>query len=168
LRHLRPWWDAHRHRIAPQVASRIEAMRRSGHLVVHTGKLLGLEPSGPWSCGSLVTYRPRRAEQVLALEVQRVINCTGIGVDLEGIDDPLVRQLLKVGLVRPDRARLGLDATTSSMLIDRQGEVVPGLFGVGPIIRGTFWEMVAVPDIRTQAEGVARTIMERRPIGRAA
>ncbi|HWL70171.1 MAG TPA: FAD/NAD(P)-binding protein [Geminicoccus sp.] len=165
LRHLRPWWDAHRHRIAPQVASRIEAMRRSGRLVLHSGKLQGLESSGPWSCGSLVTYRPRRSGQVLALEVQRVINCTGIGVDLAGSDDPLVRQLLQDGLVRPDRARLGLDATTSSMLIGRNGDVVPGLFGVGPIVRGTFWEMVAVPDIRTQAAMVARTVMERRPAG---
>jgi uncharacterized NAD(P)/FAD-binding protein YdhS len=170
LRHLRPWWDAHRHRIAPVVASQIEAMRMAGRLVLHVGKLVSLEASGPWSCGSLVTYRPRRSDRLLAMEVQRVINCTGIGVDLEGSNDPLVRQLLKDGLVRPDRARLGLDATTSSMMLDRQGEVVPNLFGVGPIVRGSFWEIIAVPDIRTQAAAVAKTILEHKParIGRAA
>jgi uncharacterized NAD(P)/FAD-binding protein YdhS len=170
LRHLRPWWDAHRHRIAPVVAKRIDQLRAEGKLILHTGKLMSLEASGPWSCGSLVTYRPRRSDAVLALEVQRVINCTGIGVDLEGSNDPLVRQLLDKGQVRADRCRLGLDATTSSMLIDRDGDVVPGLFGVGPIIRGTFWEMIAVPDIRSQAEAVARTILERKTkkVGRAA
>ncbi len=32
LRHLRPWWDVHRHRMAGTVADRIEAARQSGQL----------------------------------------------------------------------------------------------------------------------------------------
>jgi uncharacterized NAD(P)/FAD-binding protein YdhS len=146
-------------------------MRTSGRLAVHAGKLLGLEPSGPWSCGSLVTYRPRHAEKPLAFEVQRVINCTGVGVNLDGSRDPLIRHLLAEGLVRPDRHGLGFDATTSSMMIDQNGQVVRGLFGLGAIIRRTFWEIIAVPDIRTQAATVARTILEcrsSRNLGRAA
>ena len=34
LRHLRPFWDAHCHRIPPAVANRIEALRASGQLRV--------------------------------------------------------------------------------------------------------------------------------------
>ena len=30
IRHLRPWWDVHRHRIAPAVAERIETMQARG------------------------------------------------------------------------------------------------------------------------------------------
>jgi uncharacterized NAD(P)/FAD-binding protein YdhS len=76
------------------------------------------------------------------------------------VNDPLVRQLLASGTVRPDRTRLGLDCTTSSMMIDREGSVVAGLFGVGPVVRGAFWEITSVPDIRAQAETVARRVVE--------
>ncbi len=158
VRHLRPWWDVHRHRAAPDVAERIHRLQAEGRLVLHAGRLEALEPSGPWSCGALATYRPRGASASLALEVQRVINCTGTAVDLAAVDDPLIRQLLASGTVRADSARLGLDCTTSSMMIDAAGQVVPGLFGVGPVVRGAFWEITSVPDIRSQAVEVAKQI----------
>jgi uncharacterized NAD(P)/FAD-binding protein YdhS len=34
LRHLRPWWDIHRHRLPGEVAERIAAARASGLLAV--------------------------------------------------------------------------------------------------------------------------------------
>ena len=37
LRHLRTWWDVHRHRIAAPVAARIEAARASGQLASMPG-----------------------------------------------------------------------------------------------------------------------------------
>ena len=43
LRHLRTWWDVHRHRIAAPVAARIEAARASGQLGIHAGRIRGYE-----------------------------------------------------------------------------------------------------------------------------
>src|SRR5947208_3586916 len=39
LRHLRTWWDVHRHRIAAPVAARLEAAQASGQLRIHAGRL---------------------------------------------------------------------------------------------------------------------------------
>ena len=67
----------------------------------------------------------------------------------------LVRRLLCDGLVRPDAHRLGLDVTPSGALKDRRGAISRQLFAVGPVTRGAFWEMTAVPDIRRQCELLA-------------
>ncbi|HVK79135.1 MAG TPA: FAD/NAD(P)-binding protein, partial [Verrucomicrobiae bacterium] len=41
LRHARPWWDIHRHRLAPYVAERIGALEQSGALTALAGKVQG-------------------------------------------------------------------------------------------------------------------------------
>ena len=51
--------------------------------------------------------------------------------------------------------RLGLDVTGNCALLDRSGAISRRLFAIGPVTKGTFWEMTAVPDIRRQAELVA-------------
>jgi uncharacterized NAD(P)/FAD-binding protein YdhS len=62
---------------------------------------------------------------------------------------------LRDGLVRPDPLRLGLDVSGTCALRDRGGAIAPNLFAVGPVTKGAFWEMTAVPDIRRQTEKLA-------------
>lgn len=50
---------------------------------------------------------------------------------------------------------LGLDLTASGTLLGRDGAVSRRLFALGPVTRGTFWEMTAGPDIGRQAELLA-------------
>ncbi len=153
LRHLRPWWDTHRHRVSAQVAERITAARASGRLRILAGRIRSFDsdPDGLVS----VRYRPRFSEALAEVRVGRVINCAGPDADYSRIRDPLVRQLLGRGLVRPDPLCLGLDVTGNCALLDRDGAISRRLFAVGPVTKGTFWEMTAVPDIRQQAEFLA-------------
>ena len=85
----------------------------------------------------------------------RVVNCAGPACDFDRIAHPLVRGLLRDGLVRPDPLRLGLDVTGTCALRDRRGAISRRLFAVGPVTKAAFWEMTAVPDIRRQCEVVA-------------
>ena len=152
LRHLRPWWDVHRHRMAPQVADRIDAARASGQLCVSVGRVR--------ECAIKddiveVYYRPARQDALARIEVGRVVNCAGPGADYDRIQEPLIRDLLATGVVRPDPLRLGLDVTGNCALLNRQGAISRRLFAVGPVTKGTFWEMTAVPDIRRQTEKLA-------------
>jgi uncharacterized NAD(P)/FAD-binding protein YdhS len=56
------------------------------------------------------------------------------------------------GLVRLDELGMGLAVDQRSRAGDRA-------WAVGPLTKGCFWEIVAVPDIRGQAEAVAADIV---------
>jgi uncharacterized NAD(P)/FAD-binding protein YdhS len=152
LRHLRPWWDVHRHRMAAQVADRIEAAGAGGQLTIVSGRVrdYDLRPQMV-----RIHYRPRGQQSEATVDVVRVINCAGPGADYDRIADPLIRSLLQHGVVRPDPLRLGLDVTGNCALLHKDGAISRRLFAVGPVTKGTFWEMTAVPDIRRQTEKLA-------------
>jgi hypothetical protein len=54
--------------------------------------------------------------------------------------------------VRPDPLRLGLDVTANCALKHADGSISRRLYAIGPVTKGAFWEMTAVPDIRRQCE----------------
>jgi uncharacterized NAD(P)/FAD-binding protein YdhS len=152
LRHLRPWWDVHRHRMAAQVADRVDAVRASGQLRVVVGRVRDYAIKDDVV---EVHFRPRHQDDLATIAVNRVINCAGPGADYDRIQEPLVRDLLRDGVVRPDPLRLGLDVTGNCALLNRKGAISRRLFAVGPVTKGAFWEMTAVPDIRRQTEKLA-------------
>jgi uncharacterized NAD(P)/FAD-binding protein YdhS len=160
LRHARPWWDVHRHRLAPQVASELHAIMESGALKIERGSLTRMALSSANKDNPVtVTWNARRTAKEVTVEVNQVINCMGPGFDPRQSRSTLIRQMLSDGLASPDAMNLGLAVDESSRLIDSVGNVHGSLFAIGPVTRGTFWEVTAVPDIRVQAQGVARTII---------
>jgi uncharacterized NAD(P)/FAD-binding protein YdhS len=153
LRHLRPWWDVHRHRMPPQVADRIERARAQRQLRTRAGHIQGFRIED----GMVdVIYRPRGSEVTATLLAARVVNCAGPGADYDRVTDPLVHTLLREGTARPDALRLGLDATGTCALRLGTGAISRRLFAVGPVTKAAFWEMTAVPDIRRQCELLAQ------------
>ena len=155
LRHLRPWWDVHRHRLAPSVAQRIEAMRADGRLTVIAGKVMRADAEGEHV---RFHYRPRHCDGVDTLRVSRIINGTGPQGDLTATTEPLLLNLTERGMLRPDALRIGIDVDQDSRAIGRDGAASDRLMVIGPMTRGSFWEIVAVPDIRRQAWSVARRL----------
>ena len=102
------------------------------------------------------------------LSVSAVVNCAGLLGDLERAAEPLLQKLLTRGLIRPDPCRLGAEVDAGSRLIGASGRAEPGLYAVGPLTRGAFWEITSVPDIRSQAAGAAQAILSGLRRARAA
>lgn len=152
LRHLRPWWDVHRHRIAPAVGAAIARMERDGRLRFAGGRVLEVEPGGT------VRWRPRGTDAAETLRADRIVNCTGPELDLARAGEPLFDALLARGRIRPDPCRLGIDVDQDCRARGRDGAPADDLYAIGPVTRGTFWESIAVPDIRAQAERVASLV----------
>jgi len=138
--------------MAPPVAATLATLRASGTLTTHAGRIVAMDRVGS---GVRLRWRPKGAGVDQQLIAQRVIDCTGSIGDLCRSGGPLVGQLLADGLVRPAPLGLGVDCTTYGALIGNRGQPSPDLLAVGPVTRGALWEIVAVPEIRTQAEQVA-------------
>ncbi|PWG03413.1 FAD-dependent oxidoreductase [Sphingosinicella humi] len=147
LRHLRPYWDVHRHRIAPAVAGMLDDLSLKGSLEIVAGRIAHIHDDG----SSLdVSIAHRGDGRSVDRRVEALINCTGLAADIGATTDPLLRQMIDSGMARPDRLRLGLDVDPFSRVTDGDGTPHDNVFAIGPITRGRFWEIVAVPDIREQ------------------
>lgn len=156
LRHLRPWWDVHRHRLAPAVAARLETMRMEGRLRIAAGKTLGFAVQPDDSVEAY--WRPRGTEGTERLTARRIINCSGPRIDIARTTDPLLRQLWQDGRIVPDDCALGIAVDRDSRVVRSDGASSDRLFALGPLTRGTFWEITAVPDIRVQTWTLARRL----------
>ena len=149
MRHVRPWWDVHRHRIAPQVADTVHRMIASGQLEVVAGRIVSAEPA---EGGIRVEYRRRGSAQSSTECFAYVLNCTGPLHAMKKSRNSLLRGLLDAGEVEPDQLDIGLTVDENS----RAGE---RLWALGPLSKGRYWEIIAVPDIREQAAQVAEDIV---------
>lgn len=157
LKHVRPYWETHRHRMPPDAAGLADEMLSSGRMHLHSAKLISLiEKDG---CVE-ATFRSRGDDSDQVLQVHRVINCTGPECDYRRMRHPLIASLLGQGLIRPDELGLGLDTDGEGALLDAEGKPSRELFTLGPLRKGTLWETTAVPEIRVQAEELAKTLLQ--------
>jgi len=182
LRHIRPYWDVHRHRLPSQTLARMNHLRRHQKLNVYAGRLLKFEvvsaaeaghtldanavanTSAPRRTKVRVTWRPRGEDTLQTMLVDRVINCTGPDYSIRRSRDPLIRSLMKQGLAVPDALSLGVRTGSYGALINAQGHAAPNLFYVGPMLRADHWEATAAQELRGYAERLAGYLSA--PVGR--
>lgn len=152
VRHLRPWWDVHRHRIAPRIGDFIDRLRADGRLGVVAGRVRAItaEPDAvrlDWT---------RRGQTQAPLTGAWLIDCTGPGHAPEA--DPVTGPLLASGRARLDPLRLGLELDGAGRVLHADGTPDPRLFVLGPPARAAFWETIAVPDVRRRIEDVVAAL----------
>jgi len=154
LRHARPFWEIHRHRLAPEVATEVDVLLREGTLIVYRGRIASMRdiPGGVSVDWHDVTGS--RSE----LQVARVINCTGPEGNYAAIDLPLVVQMRRAGWLLPDALGLGVETDEDGRLVRSDRSPVAGLFTIGPLRRPALWESTAIPEIRSQAAALARLL----------
>ena len=148
LRHARPWWDVHRHRIAPQVAATIHRLVAEERLEVIAGSIVAATELE--NCIAVELRRRGRSNPEKA-RFAYAFNCTGPLHAMERTSDPLLRSILDAGFARADHLGIGLAVDSNC----RAGE---RLWALGPLTKGRYWEIIAVPDIREQAAQVAKDI----------
>jgi len=156
VRHLRPYRDVHRHRVAPDVSEQLTRLIGEEQIQIHAGRLSDYRKD---ENQVVVTFRRRRDGRAEKLHVSRVINCTGPEADWRRIDNSLFSSLFAQRLARPDSLFLGLDADHNGSVLNWQGAVSKSLFAIGPLRKGGLWETTAVPELRQQAYSLAEHIV---------
>ncbi|EMS99659.1 hypothetical protein H009_01904 [Agrobacterium tumefaciens str. Cherry 2E-2-2] len=105
-------------------------------------------------------YRRRHTQILKELQVDWVVNCTGM--ERAGIGHSRLLETMRgEGVVLLDPFGLGVEVDGQSRLLRTDGRSWPGLFAAGALTAGRFWEITAVPDIRVQAQKIAQEITDR-------
>ena len=156
LSKIRPWWDIHRHRLAPAAAARLKSQLSSGHTQVLAGQIMQMRPEDD---AVAVTIRMRNSGEVNSVRVAAVINCTGPDYDIDRASSPLVAQLRSEGYIQPDPLRLGLEVDMDYRVIGQGGQAIEGLYYVGPMLRARYWEAIAVPELRVHAKQLVKRLL---------
>lgn len=156
IRHASSLWDTHRHRMPPSSAARLDEARSSGLLQVVKGHYCATERT---EFGAAVTYRPSGTGRSVTLAGSHAIDCRGFRRLSLPTPNRLLHSMLQGGLARLDALSLGLDFDHHDALVDDEGQSSSRIFGIGPITRGTHFEITAVPDIREQAARLAEMLL---------
>jgi len=148
LARLTPYWDVHRHRLAPEIYKLLTDAIERGQLAVASANLVSASQNGSVA---QVTLRKRDGGS-LEVNASRIVNCTGPDTNLRRVKNPLVESLVAERMTDYDPLGMGL-------MVDEVGSMTtPGLYALGPVCRGCRWETTAAPEIRVQAEAIAREI----------
>ncbi len=158
MRHVRPFWEIHRHRLAPQTAAIIERLVAEGRLKFYAGRLQVLEAD---ATGVSALFRRSRTIQHVSLRVAKVINCTGPRTDYSKYQHPLFIHLLARGLIDHDPLALGINALPTGEVLRYRSGPTGWLFTLGAPMKGQLWETTAAPEIRTAARALAEILVSR-------
>lgn len=154
LRHALAWWNIHRHRVAPQVHDVFDALVQDGTVTVHAGYVSKITRQGE---GNRLAFRKRGTADEVSFAFDWLVNCTGM--ERAGIGhSPLLQNMREQDILDIDPLGLGVRVDGMSRILSRDGRPRPGLFAVGALTAGQFWEITAVPDIRNQTRQVAEHI----------
>lgn len=132
----------------------------SGRVRIAAGHVASVRRSGDTL---VIDWRSRGDGVTQRLRAGAIINRTGPQTDIRRSREPLLRHLLASRMTRPAPLALGIDVDAACRVLDAGGVAHPGLYCIGPMTRGTFWEIVAVPDIRRQCATLADALVATAP-----
>jgi len=150
-RHLRGRWELRRHRAPQAVTDALDAYRSAGRLHVYSGRISAYD-------GERVTVAlagGRTAE----IEPRWIVNCTGPARGAAALNRAPLSGLRQTGALSPARSGRGVKVDQSLHPVASDGTPVTGLFVVGPLAGGSFFESTAVPELRDQARAAAGAVL---------
>jgi uncharacterized NAD(P)/FAD-binding protein YdhS len=152
VRHLHVHWDIYRHRLPPQLMTRIETLRRSGKLRIMAGRIQRVMARDQQL---QVSWHPRGGGIAASLTVDLIVNATGPDYAIERSVDPLFMSLREAGLVSADALNLGIRTGLFGACVDAQGRASQHLYYLGPMLRADHLDATAAAELRDHAERLA-------------
>ncbi|WP_454864984.1 FAD/NAD(P)-binding protein [Pseudomonas rhizophila] len=155
LRHVQPYWDVHRHRVAPGTYAMFEEALKETKISTIAGRIKSVEER---TDDIKLTISLRGKPQETTLNVKHIINCTGPNSNPKLIDEHLIKSLISKDLISIDKHGLGINVTNDLAVIDSTGKASTWLTYVGPMLKANFWEATAVPELRVYASLAAAKV----------
>jgi len=143
-RHLKPWYETRRFRIAPQVMDVLEAQQSAGQLSIQAGRITGVTNHGDTIS---VTLQPRGESGEVNKSFGAVINCTGPTANPAASGNPVMMQIVNDGLAAPNPNGQGFLVDEECRAVSADGVPQDWLRVLGPLTRGCFLESGSVPTV---------------------
>jgi uncharacterized NAD(P)/FAD-binding protein YdhS len=154
LRHLKPYWEVHRHRVPEQSLEKIKQLTLTKRLRVMKARVTFHADS----IHPVKIYSSHTNQEIGLFDC--AFDCRGLWNSLPSHKNPVLQSLIDAKLARYDSLGLGIipykDHTGAVT-----GELSPHLFTLGSLRRGELWETTALREIRQQAEVISKTILQR-------
>jgi uncharacterized NAD(P)/FAD-binding protein YdhS len=151
-RHHSARWNILRHRIAPELYAQLTTAQLTGRLQIHAASIESVKANGDKLCVHL-----SGGESLMG---DLVINATGPHTKFSATSSVLLQNLIRRGLVTSDLCDMGVRVDPDHTIVGPDGRRSKVLLALGPLIKGTLWETIAVPELRGQARRVAETILD--------
>lgn len=151
-RHVRPFWDVHRFRIAPQVEKALNDAIADGSLTVRAASLRAAEPEGD---AIRVTLKERGRSEPEVRTFDAVVVTTGPAHGGILQSQPLLASLAARGRLALCPTGLGLLCDRESRALAEGGGADDTLLIAGPLARGTFGELMGLPQVSEHAVFIA-------------
>lgn len=158
LRHVVRLWDVHRHRIAPEVDARIQTLVDSGQLHFRRARLDAVMQAGRCVRVTAVAHGGRAIE----FDVDHIVNATGMEMRVAAMRNPLLNDLIGEGHAQDGPHGIGVAVDVAGRLLDQHGRAQDDVRVIGSLRIGSLWETIAIPDLRGQAEAIARELLASR------
>lgn len=154
---LLPYWNTHRHRMAPFAHESVAQWIREGRLTLLRGRVAAItHREGEQEVE--VAYHPAAGGPAALLQADRVVNCTGPQQNVAQSANPLLRALCAEGLAQPHPAGIGAAVMPDGAV---EGTASARLYALGSLRVGAALESTAVPELREQAASLAQTLVAR-------
>jgi uncharacterized NAD(P)/FAD-binding protein YdhS len=153
---LRPYWEIHRHRMAPDIADSIHALRQAGKIKLMRGTVVSASADDT----GVDVVLSNAGNTKRTVRAAWVINCTGPGAHNRHSTHPILRPLLEAGTILEDELHLGLETNANGQALNARGGTNETLFVAGTLRKSTLWESTAVPELRQQAQSASQYALE--------
>lgn len=166
VRHLRAHWDVHRFRIAPQVDEILDADVAAGRLEIVAGRILSASPLANGRIAVDIRRRGRLA--VDSRNAAMLAVATGPAHASVLASRVCLAHLASAGVLTADPVGLGIACDERARAVNADGDPNPTLLVAGPLARGTFGELMGLPQVAEHAAFVAAEVARLcRPGARA-
>lgn len=153
---LLPLWNRYRHRMPNSLAAVLQRAVEGKKLEILAGKVIGVEGMGDKTA---IKYILKGEDNPQAINVDYVLNCSGPELRLEQNPLPLIKNLVKRGMISPHDTGVGL-AVGSDYSV--KGPLEGSLYAVGQLLMGEFFEASAVPELRRHCAQLSEECLKVR------
>ena len=156
LRFLKTPWNVTRHRIADEVLQTLDNAMKEGKLIYAPGKINSITANE----NNLSIQVSRNKNNVQLFRTTHLFNCTGPKDSYKNSTNPFIRSLINSGVATHDDLDMGLKVADNYAVINAEGKISDSIFTTGVVIKGSYWESFAVPDLRKQVKEVSENVVK--------